>query len=877
MNNTLTKNSPSVARATLRLTLALMLACLPVAWAQTSAQLFGAAAAGQAMGQLTEAGPGPATQAGTSLGQVGGDAGAATAVLRSREAAPPAATGAFRTAAGAVRIEPNRPNEFQKFVLEATGFRLPLFGQDFFDNVQFTQRALGLAANNSNAAGALGAQGAAAAPLGQGDVGGAGFAPIDNAPVSAEYVLGPGDQVQVRAWGSVEMDVRGYIDRSGLLTLPRVGTVPLAGVKAAQAEGAIRAAISRYFKGFELSVTLAGLRPITVYVVGQARRPGSYAISGTSTLASGLFATGGPSASGSVRHVQLKRGGQLLREFDLYDFLSKGDGTGDVKLVDGDVIVIPPAKGYVALVGMVNNPAVYELARDGETLDQLLSVAGGLPVTANQSRVSLERLDPSKEQPRSVESFALSGEAKSIALRAGDILTVQAILPEIANAVTLRGHVAQPSRLPYKEGMRVRDLIPNRQSLINRESVRMQNESLFDRYQRERVHVERDRVPQDLISERLAQGQGQGQGVYGVYGGQDVEPLTNQRSGPVSESYTDERAKISPESVGRMFDEINWDYAVIERLNRKDLTSSLVPFNLARVLADEKDPDNVLLQPGDVVTIFSVEDVRVPIAKRRLMVRIEGEVNSPGYYQLKPGQSLLDLLQKAGGLTPDAYLFGSALYREDVRKAQTENLQKLIRRLEAEGNTKLMALSQSTGASLDALMTQNRILAAQQVQRQTLERLRTVKPEGRIALSLAPSVNNYIDQIPQLKLQNGDRFVVPSRPDFVYVFGSVNTESALLYRAGMTVEDYLNQSGLGTGADTDAVIVVRADGSVYTTNGSWFGSVSRKRLMPGDSIIVPDKVDLESGWSTVVRNTKDVTQIIYQLGIGAAAFKALGY
>jgi hypothetical protein len=164
------------------------------------------------------------------------------------------------------------------------------------------------------------------------------------------------------------------------------------------------------------------------------------------------------------------------------------------------------------------------------------------------------------------------------------------------------------------------------------------------------------------------------------------------------------------------------------------------------------------------------------------------------------------------------------------------------------------------------------------MQRQTLERLRTVEPEGRIALNLQPALNNYIDQLPQLRMQNGDRLVVPARPDFIYVYGSVNTESALLYKPGLTLNDYLMQSGLSLGGDRDAVIVVRADGSALSNNNaSWFGSVGRMTLMPGDSIVVPDKIDLENGWSFFIRNAKDITQIVYQMGIGAAAFKALGY
>jgi protein involved in polysaccharide export with SLBB domain len=308
-------------------------------------------------------------------------------------------------------VEPLKPNDFQKFVLETTGFKLPLYGQSFFENVQSGQRQ-----------------------------GGNPFAPVDNAPVTSDYPLGPGDQVIIRGWGSLDIDVRTSIDRNGLVTLPRVGSVQLAGVKAGQAEGVLRNAVGKYYKDFQLSVTLGQLRSITVYVVGQARRPGSYTLSSVSTLASGLFATGGPNANGSMRRVQLKRAGQVVTELDLYSFLSQGSNAADAKLIDGDVIFIPAAAGHIAMVGKVNSPAVYELKSNAETLEQLLAVAGGLPVVADPRRVTLERLNPANNQPRSVEGFALDANGLKTVLKNGDLLTVQAITPETVSYTHLRAH-----------------------------------------------------------------------------------------------------------------------------------------------------------------------------------------------------------------------------------------------------------------------------------------------------------------------------------------------------------------------------------------------------------------------------------------------------
>jgi len=796
-------------------------------------------------------------------------------------------------------LEPLKANDFQKFVLETTGYKLPLYGSVFFENLQFIQRN-----QLSNQPGP------------------SPFAPTESSPVSADYPLGPGDQILIRGWGSLEVDVRAVVDRNGMVNIPKVGTVSLAGVKFGQAEGVIKNAVGKYYKDFQLSVTIGQLRTITVYVVGQARRPGSYSLSSVSTLSTGLFATGGPNATGSMRRVQLKRGGQIVTEFDLYAFLAQGNSAGDVKLVDGDIIVIPQAVGHVALVGKVNNPAVYEMKSSKETLEDLLAVAGGLPVVADPRRAVLERLTPKDAQPRRVQDVALEGAGLKTELLNGDLITVLAITPELSNAVTLRGNVAQPSRMAWREGMRVRDLIPNKEVLISRDSIRRQNEVLFDANQRERALRDRELMAEDLLDDPVLDSRIDQKGmrearlkemaaadrpnpsattpgalvsnkpseksydgrtaiidkesrtIEGYRESRQARMFSNQAPIKVNERNT---VPSVAESVGNLYDEINWDYAVIERVDRKNLNVSLVPFNLARVLNDAKDPDNQLLQAGDVVTVFSVNDMRVPIAKRRIMVRVEGEVAQPGIYQVKSGENLADVLQRAGGLTHDAYLFGSAFYREDVRKSQVENLDKLIRRLETESSAQLAQASQSLGASSDAAISQARILAAQQAQRQALERVRSLKPEGRIALGLDPQLYNYINNLPEIRLQNGDRLIIPTRPDFVYVYGAVNTESALIFKTGKTVQDYLNAAGVGSGADRDSVILIRADGSALTSNGSWFGSINSAKVMPGDSIVMPDKLDREAVWSAVIRNAKDITQIFYQLGLGAAGLKALGY
>lgn len=683
------------------------------------------------------------------------------------------------------RPVPLSPNDFQKFVLEATGKSLPVFGADFFaSSTRFSSQAA--------------------------------------VPVPGEYPLGPGDEVLIRGWGSVDIDFRAVIDRSGLIHIPKVGTVSLAGVRASNAPGVIRAAISRTYRGFELDVSLGQLRGMTVYVVGQARQPGGYTVSSLSTLVTALFESGGPNAYGSLRRVQLVRSGAKVAEMDLYAFLSRGDKSADLRLLDGDVIVIPPASGYVALSGHVKSPAIYELRDGGESLGSLLEVAGGLPVMADPRRAFLERIEPGRNLPRFVEEFPLDAAGMQRTLRDGDVLTVLSMTPEFANAVTLRGSVNQALRVPHKPDMRFTDLVPNKAFLVTRFAVKRQN--------------------QGIAAQRKLEDEGNPDALKAV------------------------------EGLGHGYDEINWDYAVVERLNRADMTVSLLPFDLGKAFAAPGGPDDPALQPGDTVTILSADDVRVPVAKRRVFVRVEGEVKRPGIYPVGTGESLVNVVLKAGGLTQDAYLFGSEFYRESVRRSQQANLDRIISRLEQTLISESSRLAANQLAVDDAKSQQ---LAAERESRQSfLQRLRTLKSSGRIALDVSASEPS-LAQFPGLRMENGDRLIVPSRPDFVQVYGAVNTEAALVWQAGRTVGDVLDLSGLGKDADKDAMFVLRANGTVLSNAGRWFSSVSSSESLPGDIVVVPEKTDKESTWTAFTRGLKDYSQIFVNLGLGAAAIKTL--
>ncbi|WP_229510750.1 MULTISPECIES: SLBB domain-containing protein [unclassified Massilia] len=725
-------------------------------------------------------------------------------------------------------------SEFQKFLSDSTGRILPVFGAGFFESAQSQ------------------------------------FDPIGGGPLPADQPLGPGDELLIRGTGTIDIDYRATIDRNGTISIPTVGTVVLAGVKAGSAESVIRTAIGRLYKGVNVNVTFGQLRSMTVYVVGQARRPGTYTVSSLSTLVTTLFASGGPTANGSMRRVQVKRAGKIAAELDLYAFIAKGDKSGDIKLQDGDTIVIPPAGGFVALVGNVNTPAIYEVKGSGDTVESLLDLAGGLPVVADPRRAFLERIDPTRNQPRSVEQFALNGAGLKRSLKNGDVLNITSITPDFSNAVILRGNVDQAVRVPFKSNMRVSDLIPSKEYLISRSSLKRQNNAVTTSEQVREQRNDKFLTEEDRQRMGISRGAALGEG--------ERTAMSERTTMDERERTTVGEERSIAARIGGLIDEINWDYAVVERINRADLSVSLIPFNLGNVFSNPQGADNIQLQPGDTVTVFSHEDVAVPMDKRRVFVRVEGEVQVPGVYQMGAGETLQSLLAKAGGTTGNAYLFGTAFYREQVRKEQQVNLEKAAVRLESQLRSQQAKGIANIGAlsAADAAAAASQRQVEMQIAEETIRRFRQLKPTGRIAFGLRPDEKSFAI-LPRIKLANGDRLVVPARPDFVHVFGAVNVEASPLWRANSRVKDYLRIAGLTADADVDNVFVIRVDGTVMTNSSSgWLSTgIGGMEVMPGDSIVIPEKFDKETSWTKFTKGTREWAQIFANFGLGAAAIKTL--
>jgi polysaccharide export outer membrane protein len=720
-----------------------------------------------------------------------------------------------------IELTPARPSEFQRFVESATGRLLPVFGAGFFID----------AANR--------------------------LATVDNGPVSNDYTVGPGDEVLIRAWGGIDVDYRAIVDRNGQVNLPKVGSFTVAGVRASELERHLRAQIGRLYTNFNLNVSLGQLRGVKIFVVGPARLPGVYTVSSQGTVLSAVVAAGGPGPNGSMRKVLLRRNGAVVSELDIYDFLVHGDKSKDVQLVAGDVVVFQPAGPRVALHGALDTPAIYELKAAQEPMRDVLRYAGGTPVLTNPNKVLVERIDAARmPAARYVEEFKLDEAGLQRPLRDGDVLTLLPISPQFANAVTLKGAVAQPLRYAHRPGMRIRDLIPDKDALVTPDFHRRKNLLV--------QALDGDEEPVDGDADaRNAD--------VGRTGAATASRSVAERARRAEDRSVAERAKKAPAAL---FEELNWDYAVVERLN-PDLSTQVIPFNLGKAVLQGDPASNIELMAGDVVTVYSQKDIRVPVAKQTRLVSVEGEVGAPGVYQLHPGETLPQLIARAGGFTPHAYVYGLEFTREETKRKQRENLAEAITRLEAlaatQGARDAANRREDSGdrsASVNAAATQAQ-----------MARLRRVEPNGRIALELRPDDTN-VTTLPEVPLEHADRISVPSRPGFITVAGAVVNSNALLWKPGRTVGDYLHQAGLDEAAERANMFVLRADGTVLHANDrrgfmGFGGGIESQSIQPGDAIVVPTQLDFETWGRALVRNLKDFSQIFYQFGLGAAAIQTL--
>jgi len=780
---------------------------------------------------------------------------------------------ARRLAVQPASIPPEPLTELQKFVASTTGLVLPVYGANLFRTIPST------------------------------------FAPVDLAPVPADYVIGPGDELRIRIWGQITLESNVRVDRSGDIYLPQVGQVHVAGLAFSELESHLRQAVGRVYHNFDLNADVGQIRAIQVYVSGEARRPGVYTVSSLSTLVDALFSSGGPSAEGSMRAIELRRGGAVVTRFDLYDLLIRGEKTKDAKLLGGDVIFIPPAGPQAAVFGSVRNPAIYELQPE-ETLSGVLNDSGGASAVAAEARISIERIDQHRDRHAMEVAYDATGLATPLA--DGDLIRVYSIVARYQKTVTLRGNTANPGRFAWHEGMRVSELIPDKESLLTRNywwrraqlglpAPEFEPIPGFDDLRQPAdnhpVAVPPVARPEaasgvikpgtanqleppasglpgmnlDLLGQQSSYGAGQAQSFFEQSPGLSAQqrassaPLASQETAnPAQTSLVAERTDVRLTAP-----EIDWDYAVIERLDPDTLKTNLLPFDLGRLVLQHDATQDIALQPGDVVTVFSQADINTPVAEQTKLVRLEGEFLHAGVYSVQPGETLRHLVERVGGLTPNAYLFASEFTRVSTRAVQQARIDEYVQSLSLAIQRNVVNLASSPVAQGLAGGA-----VAQSSEQSLLTSLKQIRATGRIVLSLKPS-SSGVESLPNIALEDGDRFVVPHVPVTVNIVGAVYDQNSFLYSEALRAGAYLRRAG-GTSKDADRrrEFIIRADGEVVsrdTSSGPWGSEFNSLHIYPGDTIVVPEKIYKPSALYGIL----NWSQMFSQLALGAAALNTL--
>jgi protein involved in polysaccharide export with SLBB domain len=746
-----------------------------------------------------------------------------------------------------LQLPPEQLTEFQKFVASTTGQVLPIYGETLFRRVPST------------------------------------FAPLDMTPVPPDFVIGPGDELRIRVWGQLSFQANVRVDRSGDVYLPQVGPIHVASVPFSELDTHLRSAIGRVYHNFDLTVDLGQIRSIQVYLAGRARQPGVYTVSSLSTLVNALFASGGPSTQGSLRHIELRRGIAKITDFDLYNLIAHGDKSKDVKLMAGDVIFIPPVGPQAAVIGSVRSPGIYELLPE-ESLTQVLADAGGVSAVASQARVSIERIEG--HNGRHAMEVPYDPNGLGTTLGDGDLVHVFAIVPQYTKTVVLRGNLANPGRFAWHAGMHVSELIPDKDSLVTRNywwkrtqlGLPAPEYEPTPDFQSLRQPVDSQPVTMRPPIQDDASVSSQSESSAQTPGSQQDRNLSAQQRGGSSslgaqQSIQSVRVpRSAPRTEVRLLaPEIDWDYAVIERIDQDDMKTTLLPFDLGKLVLQHDASQDLELKSGDVVSVFSEADIRVPLAQQTKLVTLDGEFAHAGVYTVQPDETLRHLVERAGGITPNAYLYGSEFTRESVRTVQQARIDEYVQNLEKRIQRGNLALAASAVGSQQDLASGT---ATQNSERDFVASLRQLRATGRIVLEFK-SNNRGTESIPDLAMENGDRFVIPPVPAVVNVVGAVYDQNSFIFSQGRTAGSYLLLAGGPTkDADQRHEFVIRANGNVVSrdaTKQHWGNEFAKLRLNPGDTIVVPERTYKPSA----LRSVLDWSQVFSQLALGAAAINVI--
>ncbi|WP_293752384.1 SLBB domain-containing protein, partial [uncultured Paraglaciecola sp.] len=705
------------------------------------------------------------------------------------------------------------------------------------------------------------------------------FTPINDIPVSSDYVLGPGDSLKVNLFGKDSQSYELVIDQEGATYLPDLGPLHLAGQTFSEAKQNISNTINQKMIGVKASVSMGQLRSIRVFVLGEAYLPGSYVVSSLSTMTNALVLSGGVSENGSLREIQLKRKGKLIQTLDVYDLLLKGDTSNDAQLRSGDVVFIPSIGSTVGIKGEVRRAARYELTGD-ETAESLMHYAGGLLSSAYPQLATLQRIDQNNQRTLLNLNLKQSTDLQTN-LKNGDVISIPKVAEKVENIIKLSGHILREESLTWQQGLRLSNVMSEVQRLKPNPDL---NYGLIKRYHQPDQKLEV--VPFSLENALNQQGskrdillQNQDEILFfGLYDSSRQKEIAK-----LIELLKSQSTIVAPSKEITVSGDVRFPgvYPLSKGMNVSNLISaaggltekafqlraelSRTEFNQQqerkqyRVDLNLTNTDSLMftLKSRDVLQIKTI-----PEWAESEQVTLSGEVKFPGVYPIYKNDTLAILLERAGGLTEYAYAPGSMFTRVDLKKQQAKQLKEMQERL-AEDIAKAELVSVNQGSETKEASD---VGVAQKI----LSQLKGTKATGRLVIDLEKVLAKESDY--SIPLQKGDALYIPSKKNSVTIVGEVQLPISQIYEAQLSYWDYIERSGGTTDkADEGRVYIIKANGAVKMPESStWFAS-TEKQIAPGDTIVVPldaDKLDQIVLW-------RDMSQIFYQIALGAAAVGSL--
>ncbi len=689
-------------------------------------------------------------------------------------------------------------------------------------------------------------------------------------PVGPDYVLGVGDALVINLWGGVSQTFSRTVDREGKIALPEAGAIVVAGLSLERAQALVQSALSQQYRDAKVAVTIGRLRTVRVYVVGDVQRPGAYDIGSLSTPLNALYAAGGPTSVGSLRVARQYRGKTLVREIDLYDFLMRGVRPDTARIEDGDTILISPVGKQVAVGGMVKRPAIYEL-KDETKLSDVLSDAGGLLASASLTHITIERVESGGHRSTLNVNLPPGSTVESsrrlldvYAIQDGDRVSVAPILPYSEKAIYVEGHVVRPGKFPYHEEMKLNDVLRSYQDLLPEPADRGQIIRLMPPDLRpeaidfsvpdvlagnDPIHLQ----PFDTIRvlgryeadgpKVQVHGEVLHAGTYPLSQGMTVAQLVRMAGGFNRSALLDEA-----------------DLTSYEVKDGKQIVSRRDTIKIGEAVKDAGSSADVLLKPGDVLTIHQISgwyDIGSSVT-------LEGEVTYPGPYGIQDGERLSSVLKRAGGFRQTAYPTGAVFIRTQVKELEDKSRNELIHQIETTSAGAKLAPSlsaQDDAATLQLLIQQ---------QKDVVEKLKHQPSVGRLVIKINADIASWEGTPADIELRKGDVLTIPKRPGFVLVSGQVYNASAITFVPGKNAGWYLRRAGGSTeGGNMKEVLVIRANGLVVgPRSGEWYDSnVLETKLEAGDVVVVPQKV---FGGSATLRNLFATAQILSSVGFAAA-------